>query len=642
MAISWGAWSGVDRQIRLGIEVDWSAGNGGAIVHTSAQAKATVSYWVEVRNGSFSDEQTLNFGGWIDGQFTKINYQSGADGPKKWETRSKTYDYGANEYGSSPGSRTFKVWMTGAGGGNINPDHSVTKNIPARPYDTPIAPTNVNSSRISDTSIKTTWTNKETAGEPWDRVRVQWDSAANGLWNGDVGTPGGTSTSFTDSTNPYPNGAIRYRVRSENSVGNSAWVEGDLIYTTPAAPTDLVRTGDNGADQVITWTNNASEYIDHLVIVERAADGGAFVDMASLPRDSTTWTDTGAAASPATKYKYRARIQTVGGAQGTLFSDYSNESTETTGVSTPPNAPTNPSPANGTLINPTQTRNFTWQHNSTDNSAQTAFQIQWRVIGEATWTVGGKTTSSTQAWTAPANTFPDNSKIEWQVRTWGAASTGGADGTGASAWSALANFETVGDPNARRERQRVMRLDLETGRQETAPTGVLPPIGSMLMFGGAAAPSGWLLCQGQSLLRADYPDLFGVIGTSFGAADSLSFNLPNMSEKFPLGTSSGQTPNAGGGSKKITEANLPAHDHGPGTLATNGVGDHNHGVARRVNVGQTVGAAQGGGSASPDGETISSGGGAHSHTVTGGRTGATGSGTDYLPPYTRLNFIIKT
>lgn len=68
----------------------------------------------------------------------------------------------------------------------------------------------------------------------------------------------------------------------------------------------------------------------------------------------------------------------------------------------------------------------------------------------------------------------------------------------------------------------------------TGPYALMPP-GSMIMFCGATAPPGFLLAQGQSLLRADYPALFGVLGTTYGSVDGTHFTLPDMQERFPLG-----------------------------------------------------------------------------------------------------------
>ena len=52
--------------------------------------------------------------------------------------------------------------------------------------------------------------------------------------------------------------------------------------------------------------------------------------------------------------------------------------------------------------------------------------------------------------------------------------------------------------------------------------------GMMAAYGGSTAPSGWLLCQGQSLKRTDYSSLFAAIGTTYGSVDGTHFTLPDM------------------------------------------------------------------------------------------------------------------
>ena len=61
------------------------------------------------------------------------------------------------------------------------------------------------------------------------------------------------------------------------------------------------------------------------------------------------------------------------------------------------------------------------------------------------------------------------------------------------------------------------------------------PVGSVLTFAGSAAPTGFLECDGASLLRTEYPDLFNAIGTAFGAADATHFNLPDLRGQFVRG-----------------------------------------------------------------------------------------------------------
>lgn len=54
-------------------------------------------------------------------------------------------------------------------------------------------------------------------------------------------------------------------------------------------------------------------------------------------------------------------------------------------------------------------------------------------------------------------------------------------------------------------------------------------VGIITEFGGAAAPTGWLLCDGAAVSRTTYAALFAVIGTGHGAGDgSTTFNVPNI------------------------------------------------------------------------------------------------------------------
>lgn len=54
--------------------------------------------------------------------------------------------------------------------------------------------------------------------------------------------------------------------------------------------------------------------------------------------------------------------------------------------------------------------------------------------------------------------------------------------------------------------------------------------GSIVAFGGTAAPEGWLICDGSAISRTDYADLFAVIGTNYGDGDGVTtFNVPDYS-----------------------------------------------------------------------------------------------------------------
>src|SRR4051794_36885710 len=103
--------------------------------------------------------------------------------------------------------------------------------------------------------------------------------------------------------------------------------------------------------------------------------------------------------------------------------------------------------------------------------------------------------------------------------------------------------------------------------------------GVVFPFGGATAPAGFLLCDGSAVSRIQYPALFAVLLTRFGAGDgSTTFNLPDLRGRVIAGvdnmggsaanrlTTAGSGINgavlgADGGAEThvLTQAQMPAH-----------------------------------------------------------------------------------
>lgn len=220
------------------------------------------------------------------------------------------------------------------------------------------------------------------------------------------------------------------------------------------------------------------------------------------------------------------------------------------------------------------------------------------------------------------------------------------------------------------------------------------PAGVITQYGGASAPTGWLLCQGQAISRSNalYTRLFAAISTTYGAGDgTTTFNIPNLQGRIPVGRDSTQTEFdtlAEVGGSKITAlitANLPSHQHGVGTILPNTIADHQHGVGtiaadtiadhihthtlavadhpwttfngagisgtfinlnngpatyfmEHTLTGSII--AGGGHSHVMSGSTVLAGG--HTHTMSGS-TALEGSGTSFsnLAPYIVVNYIIK-
>lgn len=94
------------------------------------------------------------------------------------------------------------------------------------------------------------------------------------------------------------------------------------------------------------------------------------------------------------------------------------------------------------------------------------------------------------------------------------------------------------------------------------------PIGGSILFPSATPPnSNWLLKNGQAIGRVAYAALFALIGTTFGAGDgSTTFNIPNATDKMPIGAGNLYALAATGGAVSntpIITANLtdPGHTH---------------------------------------------------------------------------------
>lgn len=167
----------------------------------------------------------------------------------------------------------------------------------------------------------------------------------------------------------------------------------------------------------------------------------------------------------------------------------------------------------------------------------------------------------------------------------------------------------------------------------TSAPGGLAPSGVVLPFAGSAAPTGWLLCFGQTVSRTTYASLFAALGTSYGAGDgSTTFALPDLRGRIPGGKDNmggsaasrlttagsgvdGATLGASGGAQThtLTESQMPAHSH-------NYVGGSN---------------AAGSGTAGAAGQS------ANAYYMS---TNAAGSGTAHnnTQPTIVLNYIIKT
>lgn len=190
------------------------------------------------------------------------------------------------------------------------------------------------------------------------------------------------------------------------------------------------------------------------------------------------------------------------------------------------------------------------------------------------------------------------------------------------------------------------------------PASTAVPTGTIAPYGGTAAPTDYLLCDGSAVSRATYAALFAIVGTAYGVGNgSTTFNLPDLRQRFPMGkaaSGTGATLGETGGTIDHLHAG-PSHTHG--------VAGHTHTIAHTHSVpyngwttnaggAPAAGVLQAGGTGSGSEATVSQ---ATANNITGASSAANSGSTTLTtdaagtgntgtanPPYQTVNFIVKT
>jgi microcystin-dependent protein len=71
------------------------------------------------------------------------------------------------------------------------------------------------------------------------------------------------------------------------------------------------------------------------------------------------------------------------------------------------------------------------------------------------------------------------------------------------------------------------------------PGADFAPLGTIALFGGNYAPPGWLVADGSTLPSSANPQLFEVIGTTYGGNGATTFDLPNLFNCAAVGAGKG-------------------------------------------------------------------------------------------------------
>lgn len=147
------------------------------------------------------------------------------------------------------------------------------------------------------------------------------------------------------------------------------------------------------------------------------------------------------------------------------------------------------------------------------------------------------------------------------------------------------------------------------------------PVGTIMMWATSTPPTGWVICNGQSITA--YPQLVAILGSN---------NAPNLEDRFPYGAGPFRSLGQSGGRESValTEANIPQHSHDAGTLKTTYNYKSNNSSAGSANN------RDGSDVRFYDGNDITGNTG-----IWGGAANGLTQSFEIIPPFLALNFIIK-
>lgn len=90
------------------------------------------------------------------------------------------------------------------------------------------------------------------------------------------------------------------------------------------------------------------------------------------------------------------------------------------------------------------------------------------------------------------------------------------------------------------------------------------PIGAVQFVARTDVPTGWLECDGSAVAKDDYPELYAVLGGTFGE-DANNFNLPDIRDTVLAGSNQyvglGVGDAGGQNEKALTIDEMPPHQH---------------------------------------------------------------------------------
>ena len=103
-----------------------------------------------------------------------------------------------------------------------------------------------------------------------------------------------------------------------------------------------------------------------------------------------------------------------------------------------------------------------------------------------------------------------------------------------------------------------------------------PFLGQIMIFGGNFPPKNWAFCDGSLLPIQQYSALFSLLGTMYGGDGRVTFALPDLRGRVPIGMGPGpglspyqQGQKGGQETHTLQTSEMPSHTHPVAVAASN-------------------------------------------------------------------------
>ena len=202
---------------------------------------------------------------------------------------------------SGGGNYAYRVRANNATG-DSGYSNTATVSTPAAPT-APAAPASVGASVVSATQVNLAWLDSSS-----NETGFKVERSTNGSAFAEVAVLGSNTSGYFDLTTTAGS-SYSYRVRAYNAVGHSAYsntatANTPAAPTAPSAPAGLLASVIGSSQVNLAWSDTSSNETGFKV--ERSANGGGFVEIASLGANATGHSDTTVSAGNSYAYRVKA------------------------------------------------------------------------------------------------------------------------------------------------------------------------------------------------------------------------------------------------------------------------------------------------------------------------------------------------